>query len=212
MASATTRASFSIFRDEPSPPQPKSQARRQTAPNTPTSPITNRVVTTCTNEKENVDPLTGQPPSIEQKLAKKRKTGGVLAAKIVLSTKSQKETQPEPKKRRIVSKGKPRAEKEKKVLSSRKERSSRIRKASDLPRVEEEATEEVEDKERVAQALADARCYELTVMPLADVSEAYSPLVAPEDEVDGEEKGTQKPNSKVCGSFSCSSDELAHDA
>lgn len=202
VTSTTTRATFAIYRDEPeaSPPQPKAPSHPSPAiSNTPTSPITNRIAIACIKEKENVNPLTGFLPTLEQKLAKKRKTGGVLATKIVISTKGHKEAQPEPKKRRIASKAKTRAEKEKekRVLGTRKERSVRVRKATDLPRVEEEEEEEVKEKERVAQSLADSRCYELTVMPLADVSEAYSPAVSAADEVKDVEEASKKCTSKV---------------
>ena len=39
-----------------------------------------------------------------------------------------------------------------------------------MPRLNEE---EEANKDRVSQADIDARCYELTVQPLADVSQAY---------------------------------------
>lgn len=204
---STTRASFSIYRDEPSPPQPKRHASPTTS-NPPTSPITNRVAPIL-HEKENVNPLTGHLPTIGQKLAKKRKTGAVLTAKIVLSTKSLKEAQPETKKRRLVAKTKTRGEKEKKekrVLVSKKERLERVRKATDLPRVEEEQSEEVEEKEKVTQALVDARCYELTVMPLADVSEAYSPTTVRGEEGKDEKDKALKSSSKVRVSVAIFSD------
>ena len=105
---------------------------------------------------------------------KKRKTS-VLSAKtlaplepVLKDAKESVEGQPETKKRKasVSSGSKPKAKKDTKVLGSGKKTAKKVsRKASTMPKVEEEVERE--------QALVDSRCKDLTVRPLADVSEAY---------------------------------------
>ncbi|CAL1699534.1 unnamed protein product [Somion occarium] len=206
---ATTRATFVIYQDEPStsaPPKLKSTASAPSVLRLSSGSASRSTLISIptASDKENVDPLTGRRPCLEDTLAKKRKPtpGNVLATKILISSsKVLKDTIPEPKKRKILcssnSKSNSSSErKERKPLVSRRERaqgSSRAQKVAELPKVAEEEEEaitvepgmadektqernedKVKDEEgRVAQALVDARCYELTVLPLADVSRAY---------------------------------------
>ncbi|KAI0792383.1 hypothetical protein C8Q75DRAFT_731617 [Abortiporus biennis] len=170
---ATTTRTFTIYIDGPaSPPRAKSNASSSDL----------NVITA--DNKENLDPFTGRRPSHGDKFVKKRKTGA-LATKLLL-TKTYQETQPDLKKRRVVDASKTasaKERKEKRVLSNRKEKNgslSRGRLPSELPIVEE--VSEVEEVPSAEQAAIDSRCYELTVLPLADVSEAYSPVSEKEAE------------------------------
>jgi hypothetical protein len=42
-----------------------------------------------------------------------------------------------------------------------------------MPKVDEEGDVLEKERERIRQAEVDSRCYELTVLPLADVTQAY---------------------------------------
>jgi hypothetical protein len=87
------------------------------------------------------------------------------------------ESKPDSKRRKSSSstsskKTKPGARKEKKPLASSRKTSQSSRRPSPLPRVDEVGESEREG-ERIMIADIDSRCYELTVKPLADVSQAY---------------------------------------
>ncbi|THH32063.1 hypothetical protein EUX98_g2103 [Antrodiella citrinella] len=177
----SSRAAFVIYTDE-------SASKALTNDKPEPIPIpSSRIVVATAGDKENVDPFTGQLPTIEEQLAKKRKTN-VLIAKIVVTTKA---PQPDQKKRKVLSASssntRSRGEKkERKALGSKKSRNgsqSRVCGVQELPKVEEEEDVEVPAVKSVSQAHADARCYELTVMPLADVSAAYSPSSTIEEEL-----------------------------
>lgn len=144
-------------------------------------------------DKENINPATGLRANAEQS-GKKRKTG-VLAVKSQIppkkkhkESKEPKETKPlkekDSKKRAASSATKARSsssgeKKAKRPLASRKNTGpSRNRRSPSLPRVvEEEDTEQALDP----QAVVDAKCYELTVSPLADVSQAFEQAPSFED-------------------------------
>jgi hypothetical protein len=88
--------------------------------------------------------------------------------------KESKEAQPDAKKRKSSSsasavKGKGISRKEGR---SRKPKKAPTRRLSPMPKLDEEADTDRESN-RVTQADIDSRCYELTVKPLADVSQAY---------------------------------------
>ncbi|KAI0078364.1 hypothetical protein K474DRAFT_941696 [Panus rudis PR-1116 ss-1] len=197
---APTRASFIVYKDEASTSTASSDKLKAPAasPLTSLANRTNRITIPSANDKENVDPLTGLRPSIEAKLAKKRKTG-VLATKIII--RPSKESQPETKKRRThdprrrarelsqgTAQGRPSGErKPRKANRDKVAGPSRIRAVPELPPLEEEdfaqTSADLAEQERVAQAIIDSRCYDLTVLPLADVSEAYSQTPATNDEI-----------------------------
>jgi len=170
---------FTVFQDAPSSDAPKTKTTstsNATVLLTTTNSInpTRTIITTA--EKENVHPVTGERAGPNN--AKKRKTS-VLATKvhITLESKKQKdlkEAQPNAKKRKSSSstlavKGKGISRKDGK---SRKPKKAPSRKVSPMPKLEEEVDTDRE-RNRVAQADIDSRCYELTVKPLADVSQAY---------------------------------------
>lgn len=134
-------------------------------------------------DKENYDPLTGERagPSTG---AKKRKTV-VLSAKPLPPVKSKKEqdahSEPEQKKRKASASGvtKPTVSSASKTKSKEVKGSGSVKKSatrrtgsskvSSMPKL----TEEEEGEKATTQADIDSRCYDLTVKPLADVSQAY---------------------------------------
>jgi hypothetical protein len=183
-----TRGTFTIFVDSPRTSQSTAPQKPQHSPHSPTiTPTTSFSSLAPTAEKENFDPVTGQlsGPSSSQAAGKKRKTGVLVTKSHLPLGGKAKESKPEPKKRKSASappsKGKgPAVKKSSKAQSSTRKsgKSSRSRKASPLPKVDED--EELEkDKasqkegERLMQTDIDSKCYDLTVLPLADVTVAY---------------------------------------
>lgn len=138
------------------------------------------VLSTSAN-KENLDPLTGERSTGVGAAAKKRKTSA-LAVKACSEGGSSENAsaQPVAKKRKgSTSSGtalKPKAAKKGKKVTKK-------RSGSPLPKVDEEGGEAVVETLNTpsiaeqAQAVVDARCYELTVAPLADVSAAYEATI-----------------------------------
>jgi hypothetical protein len=168
--------SFTVFQDptdvEPHRP-PTRKSQRISALSTSGTPSNLSSVA----EKENVHPVTGEL-SVQ---GNKRKTA-VLGTKSVIPLAMKladaSESKPEAKRRKSSSstpskKAKPGARKEKKPLGAgRKTGQSSSRRPSPLPRVDEMGESEREG-ERIKLADIDSKCYELTVKPLADVSQAY---------------------------------------
>lgn len=178
--------SFTVFQDTPSDlPQSHddSDVRALTLP--ATDAAATLLSTLAAIEKENLHPVTGQRPGpTVGSEAKKRKTSA-LATKVLVapSSKKHKELKGEQKKTRkpLGSVGKPRSSDPKKNSS----KSSRSRKASPLPPVaEEQESQRRPARLLISQVHIDSRCYELTVSPLADVSEAY----------DATRTGSQEPD------------------
>ncbi|KAG5642081.1 hypothetical protein DXG03_003634 [Asterophora parasitica] len=180
--------SFTVFQDVPTTdvPNPKSAAAAVAPITSPTlsskSVNINHATTLTTAEKENVHPLTGQRAGPSSN-PKKRKTS-VLATKVhlPLATKKQKESKepsepnPDAKKRKsstaLPAKGKAAVKKDGRTSASSKKAVKKLsRRVSPLPKVDEEEAER--ERERITQAEIDSRCYELTVKPLADLSQAY---------------------------------------
>jgi hypothetical protein len=168
--------SFTVFQDTPSVlPQPHDDSDVRAMTLSATDAAATLLSTLAAIEKENLHPVTGQRagPTAGSE-TKKRKTGA-LATKVlvVTSAKKHKDLKGEPKKTRkpLGSTGKPRSSDARKS-SSKSSRSSR--KTSPLPPVAEEQ-ESLRQPPRlsISQIDVDSRCYELTVSPLADVSEAY---------------------------------------
>lgn len=188
------RATFVIYQDEPAPAaQPKSA----TPP--PRKSSTARIEAVTAKDKENLHPLTGRRTSTDDSQGKKRKTA-VLATKLLVTTNKTPKEPHSPKKRKLsvsnTSKG-PVEKKEKKekeqnddkkaAVNRRPLKKNRARKATGLAKVDEEVEEEKEsqpakekDHRNISQAEVDSRCYELTVMPLADLSKAYEQSPPPE--------------------------------
>ncbi|KAJ7485293.1 hypothetical protein FB451DRAFT_1127433 [Mycena latifolia] len=138
------------------------------SPNVPTSSST---LLASTTEKENLHPVTGErcAAATDPTTTKKRKTS-VLATKTIVAKKQKesKEDRPEGKKARSASSSAAKGRKDGK--SARKTAKKPSRRVSPLPKLDEE---DAAVRDRVAQADIDSRCYELTVSPLADVTQAY---------------------------------------
>ncbi|KIK91481.1 hypothetical protein PAXRUDRAFT_830812 [Paxillus rubicundulus Ve08.2h10] len=186
--------SFTVFQDTPTP-QPRNDSHEGVILSlSETAAI---LLSTPAIEKENLHPVTGEragPASGSE--AKKRKTGALATKQLVVSSsKKQKEHKPDSKKSRkpLSSVGKPKSSDGRKS-SSKTSRSSR--RASPLPPVEEEQ-ELKRQPARLSgsQAGIDSRCYELTVLPLADVSEAYeaSPAESPEPDAHTDREQSVEP-------------------
>jgi hypothetical protein len=171
--------SFTVFQDTPASEtnNPKALVPEQSSSSLASvNPYTALSSLASIADKENLHPITGEltiPGA-----SKKRKTC-VLATKssLPLATKKQpdsSESKPEPKKRKPSSstKGKLAPKKEKRTSAGKKTGKSSSCKPSPLPRLEEVGESEKE-AERLTRADVDSRCYELTVMPLADVTQAY---------------------------------------
>ncbi|KAF9262242.1 hypothetical protein L218DRAFT_988345 [Marasmius fiardii PR-910] len=176
--------SFTVFQDTPSSDAPRQKdpslsptLSPSTSFSTPISSILSPVTAT---DKENLDPITGEPVIPNNTNLKKRKTT-ILATKslplidaVVKDSKESVEGQPETKKRKssVSSGSKSKVKKDGKGSGSGKKTTTKklLRKASTMPKVDEEVEVEKDTRE---QALADSRCRDLTVKPLADVSEAY---------------------------------------
>ncbi|KAF9239868.1 hypothetical protein BU15DRAFT_87869 [Melanogaster broomeanus] len=158
--------SFTVFLDTPAEiSQPRYDSDEGALNVSATEIAATLLSTLAAVEKENLHPVTGKRAPGSGSETKKRKTG------------KQKELKPESKKSRkpLSSSGKPK--------SSKTSRSSR--RASPLPSVDEEQElQRHPARLAISQASIDSRCYELTVSPLADVSEAY----------EGTRGGSQEPD------------------
>ncbi|ESK84443.1 hypothetical protein Moror_6222 [Moniliophthora roreri MCA 2997] len=176
--------SFTVFVDTPSTdtPQPKDNISEPVSPSASAAlaaTISSILSPVTATDKENLDPVTGEPVVPNNTNQKKRKTI-VLATKtltplepILKDSKEAAEGQPETKKRKssISSGSKSKSKKDGKGTGSVKKSVKKVsRRASPMPKVEEEGDL---DREAREQALVDSRCKDLTVKPLADVSEAY---------------------------------------
>ncbi|KAG6837136.1 hypothetical protein H0H93_014041 [Arthromyces matolae] len=178
---------FTVFQDSPSTTdiaKPKMSTTNPVALISKQLNVNNATTLTGTDDKENFHPLTGERAGPSTTNGKKRKTS-VLATKIhaPLSSKKQKEstdsttTATDMKKRKSSgTSAKPLkaagGKKDTKTSSSRKVTKKPSRRVSPMPKLDEEA-EADRVRERISQAEIDARCYELTVKPLADLSQAY---------------------------------------
>lgn len=198
----TSRA-FTVFvdDDEPCPkkPAPKPLTRTPTLVD-PIHSFEAGPSSISANEKENLHPYNGSRMSLNNALGSKRKSS-VLVTKLhnpPQSKKLKKEDSAEAptKKRKLASSGSTDS-----VTKPRKV--TRRRKASELAIVEEEVKleEKPEDEKdeklakRLSQSEINSRCYDLTVSPLANVSEAFSQPSTPT------KPRPAKTVSKVCHLF-----------
>ena len=213
--------SFTVFLDNPQPDivKPKAFDIAETIrlPLTSQSTLNNALAPAA---KENLDPVTGQRPgSATTATSKKRKNGGILVTKVhnpptskkqkestSTSSKSKLDTKkpkssstPKTKSASSEDKGMKRAASGKKSTSSRSSKSS-SRKVSPMPKLDEEGDVLGRERETIRQAEIDSRCYELTVLPLADVTQAYdasSSMAFPPND----EKLVLSRSVKVCHAF-----------
>ncbi|KAJ7823965.1 hypothetical protein B0H14DRAFT_2825307 [Mycena olivaceomarginata] len=148
---------------------PKAAILAATTPNPNVSASNTTLASTI--EKENLHPVTGERCAAvsDSSATKKRKTN-VLATKTIVAKKQKesKEDRMEGKKARSASSSAAKAKKDGKTV--RKTTKKPSRRVSPLPRLDEE---DVAVRDRLMQADVASRCYELTVSPLADVTQAY---------------------------------------
>ena len=209
--------SFTVFQDTPSSDdsttQPRKPVRSTTGVLASRSSVPNSTPASAAPDagaidKENLNPLTGQRSSIilaakaKAKDERKRKTAasaGVLAPKPhVPPTRSKKlrtapstsqgperEPEPMPRKRTVGSL--------KSKASNARERTSPSARRVLAPLPEEGSTEN--PGTNVAQAVINSLCYDLTVSPLADVSDAYDAAKGGSDAVATASKANSRQGS-----------------
>jgi hypothetical protein len=168
--------SFTVFKDtadvaEPHRPPPRKSERIFALSSLGTTSNLSSV-----SEKENIHPITGEP-SVQGKKRKPAALGTKSVVPLAMKAAVALESKPDAKRRKSSSstsskKTKSGTRKEKKPLASNRKTSPSSRRPSPLPRVDEVGESEREG-ERIIIADIDSRCYELTVKPLADVSQAY---------------------------------------
>ncbi|PBK59791.1 hypothetical protein ARMSODRAFT_991054 [Armillaria solidipes] len=181
--------SFTIFQDVPS--LPKAQALKPTTSILSSTTATNidKVATlsslSAEADKENLDPLTGERVNAGSNCTgKKRKstTSSSKALACIEVKKPKEDPEPQLKKRKSSASSvkKVKGRREGKGPTSTRKTGKKLRAASPLPPVEEEVAENIVSEGNDAaptppltQAEIDAKCYELTVKPLADVSQAF---------------------------------------
>lgn len=171
-------SSFTVYCDTPDDAAvdtkvslaPKAAVLAATTPN-PNVPAASNTTLASTIEKENLHPVTGERCAAvsDSSATKKRKTN-VLATKTIVAKKQKesKEDRMEGKKARSASSSAAKGKKDGKTV--RKATKKPSRRVSPLPKLDEE---DVAVRDRLMQADVDSRCYELTVSPLADVTQAY---------------------------------------
>ncbi|KAH9899348.1 hypothetical protein C8Q73DRAFT_743333 [Cubamyces lactineus] len=172
---ATATRSFIVFKDEPeAAPSPAAEKKEnQTGPSAtyviapPPGPLL-----VYAPDKENIDPLTGTRSSMDQASGKKRKTALTVKAQPTSPTKRLKPLA-EKTAKKPTSKSRGPDKKVKRTVSKRAA-STRVHREPSLPRVTEE-------NEVANQAVIDSKCKDLTVLPLADISEAHDVSVTKED-------------------------------
>ncbi|KAJ7065001.1 hypothetical protein C8F01DRAFT_1021806 [Mycena amicta] len=152
---ATRTRSFTVFCDSPiDTAQEKPTAAvgvlATTSPNIRTSSTT----PLSSAEKENLNPVTGEQCAVP---SKKRKTN-ILATKPIVTKKKKDDKSVSVKPRKDAGRSKGTGKKNRRV--------------SPLPKLDEEQQGAVAN---LVQTDIDSRCYELTVSPLADVTQAYDP-------------------------------------
>jgi hypothetical protein len=186
MASRT----FTVFQDVPATEAVKTKPVTSNVMTTRSVTRSNKILqgSSSLNEllpadKENVHPVTGEHAGVTA-MSKKRKTN-ILSAKpsTPLATKkgkpatATKDAQPQNKKRKATTeteRSKGITKKEGKSSGTSRKAPKRVtRKVSNLPRLEEEAGCKSEETEDPVQAAINSRCVDLTVISLADVSQAY---------------------------------------
>ena len=174
---------FTVFQDAVSSEAPQSKITRPNAMVTRSSSLnltttssnaTGSVNSLVTLDKENFHPVTGERAGHSNNNGSKKRKTSVLATKVQPPSTTEKDAaQPEKKRKASTTSTKGKVKRFGKTpVTARKGTSKRTisRKVSPMPRLNEE---EEAKKDRITQVNIDARCYELTVQPLADVSQAY---------------------------------------
>lgn len=181
--------SFTVFQDTTTEIQEIKNNSDRDVTTTTTDSAATLLSTLAAIEKENLHPVTGERAASSSSNAPKKRKSAVLVTKVLAplpSSKKQKDVKSDSRKLRKSSNGNgKKADGRKK--SARGTRSTR--KASPLPRVDEEQealtatpTPRYPTRLTISQSNIDSRCYELTVSPLADVSEAYDTATETSDQ------------------------------
>jgi hypothetical protein len=177
---------FSVFIDEKPSSSPKLPKALVLSPTSPdpihSSSEAGPSSSVSSSEKENLHPLTGSRIGPVNTSGSKRKSS-VLVTKLhnppeAKKVKKDDSSEAPAKKRKLASSG-TKSSREPKSKNRKTKPLTRSKTVPDLPRVNEE-----EDKdERIARSLSqseiDSRCYDLTVSPLANVSDAYRQAPSP---------------------------------
>ncbi|KAF7325731.1 hypothetical protein MKEN_00423500 [Mycena kentingensis (nom. inval.)] len=158
--------SFTVFCDEPDVAAPVTKPTRAsvlgvTSPNVGTS---SAAPAPSTSEKENIHPVTGEHCAAAPSSPTKKRKTTVLATKPIL-----------PRKAKATEGKSAAAPKARKETGKRKGTGKKKSRTSPLPKLEEEVNDVAAGTRNLLQAEVDSRCYELTVSPLADVTQAYEP-------------------------------------
>jgi hypothetical protein len=190
--------SFTVFQDAPPTELHKTKALSQFKDMPPSSSsatvATSLSALASAAEKENLHPVTGERATVIT--GKKRKTTALSTkSQMPLTLKRQKDSsnpKPATKKRKSASARKSSQADGSASGTGRKTSKKNTRKVSPLP-VVDEAGESEKEIQRILLADIDSRCYELTVRPLADVSQAYGqafeqPCVVEDELADNSEK------------------------
>ncbi|KAK0192524.1 hypothetical protein F5146DRAFT_1222644 [Armillaria mellea] len=183
--------SFTIFQDVPTLPKPPALKPTTSILSSTTATNVDKVATLSSlfaeADKENLDPLTGERVNTGSKCtSKKRKstTSSSKALACIEVTKPKEDSEPQSKKRKSTASSvkKVKGRREGKGSTSTRKTGKKLRAPSPLPPVEEEVAEntvpegnDAPQTPPLTQAEIDAKCYELTVKPLADVSQAFEP-------------------------------------
>ncbi|KAI0052081.1 hypothetical protein FA95DRAFT_50913 [Auriscalpium vulgare] len=180
---------FVVFQDAPEEQPLKHVPERRDSASLSPAP-TPATLAAASVEKENLHPVTGARPDSSADPKKRKNT--VLATKLYIppvppSTLKKREASDaklDPKKRKVASaKAKSASKSKGKEPSSSRSTSASValsKKVKALPKLEEVAEVEAEalDDDKAEQARVDSKCYDLTVSPLADVSEAFEKVLA----------------------------------
>ncbi len=183
---ATTTCGFIVFKDEPEAVPTETVEKKEnqagaTATYVLAPPPGPQLV--YAPDKENIDPFTGTRPSADQGAGKKRKTTLSVKAQPSSPTKRLKPLA-EKATKKPASKARA-AEKKTKRTALKRAASSRVHREPSLPRVTEET-------DAAEQAVIDSKCKDLTVLPLADISEAYDVASPKQDAVVAQEAEPSK--------------------
>ncbi|KZT65294.1 hypothetical protein DAEQUDRAFT_814367 [Daedalea quercina L-15889] len=171
--------SFVVFRDDttPSPTSSVSSLPEIDSALRSTSPSPS--IGVSAPDKENVNPVTGRKAPIDPLTKSKKRKEDVLSTKAYAPTvKKAKDTKTGRSFGTNISSKKTSAQPSKRTSTSRRNTTSRSRRTPPLPPVDEDQETEagvsnIPEGQLLSQTEIDARCYELTVLPLADLSKAY---------------------------------------
>ena len=179
-----SQRSFTVFKDAPAP-APQKQQRVSALSRAAAKALSENTLNVLPAEaapidKENVNPATGERSSGLQNPMKKRKN--VLAAKPPPPPPAKAKNLERPRTQVREPTVKPEQKKPKPTTSSLKRASTAVSTKVIVPkkaprrassRTVQSLAQVEEEDEKASQATIDARCYDLTVKPLADVSEAF---------------------------------------